>query len=572
MLKKLSISKKLIAAFLLVTLLASTSGVVGVFLMRSIDAQYSDALVNYGFAQGDIGKCLAAFCRVDGSLHDAIGYTNETNMTEAQLDFEDQSPQIQPYLVAIEKSLHSDEARGHLKTATNAWTQYQAKAVELMAEGNTTDRIATARVQERLVSELDPLYMEFYTSLSAILDDKVERGNLLSTSLSATSAASIAAASVIVVVAVALSIAIAFGIAGLISRPIRACAERLEKLAKGDLDAEVPVVKSQDETGVLAGSTKVIVDSLSSVVGDVEHCLGSMAGGDFSVRSKAPEAYVGDFLPILHSMRQIGGKMSDTLREISQAADLVSSGSDQVAGGAQSLSQGATEQASSVEELAASLTELSDHVQANAANAQEASAISASVGDRMEESNQEMREMISAMTRISDSSKEIGKIIDTIENIAFQTNILALNAAVEAARAGTAGKGFAVVADEVRNLANKSQEASKNTATLIARSLEAVASGSQIADKTAETLLHAVEGAKQTSEKIGQISEASAEQANAISQISEGVDQISSVVQTTSATSEESAATSEELSGQARLLKDLVSRFRLREGGETAGA
>lgn len=185
------------------------------------------------------------------------------------------------------------------------------------------------------------------------------------------------------------------------------------------------------------------------------------------------------------------------------------------------------------------------------------------MGRRITESNRQMQDMIHAMDEISSSSKEIGKIIKTIEDIAFQTNILALNAAVEAARAGEAGKGFAVVADEVRSLASKSADASNSTSALIENSLRAVLNGTRIADDTAKNLSDVVSGVKDVVATIGQISNDSTEQADAIGQVTQGIDQVSSVVQTNSATAEESAAASEELSGQAQLLKKLISQFRL---------
>ena len=173
-----------------------------------------------------------------------------------------------------------------------------------------------------------------------------------------------------------------------------------------------------------------------------------------------------------------------------------------------------------------------------------------------------MSDLMNAMGAINDKSKEIGKVIKTIEDIAFQTNILALNAAVEAARAGSAGKGFAVVADEVRNLATKSQEASKSSAALIEETVKAVDEGSRLSEETDKALQNVVDSAQKILDAVSLISDATEEQSFAVSQVTTGIDQISSVVQTNSATAQESAAASEELSSQANILKDLVGQFR----------
>lgn len=354
-----------------------------------------------------------------------------------------------------------------------------------------------------------------------------------------------------------------------LTKPIFEIEKAATDITEGKLDVSVNY-QSRDELGSLADKIRNLTKTLKDIISDEGQLLGEMSRGNFDVHTNIEDQYVGDFNAILMSMRQINSNLSSTLIQINQASDQVASGSDQVASGAQALSQGATEQASSVEELAATINEVSDQVKSNAQNAMEASELASKVGIEMTASNQKMQEMMQAIGQISESSKEIGKIIKAIEDIAFQTNILALNAAVEAARAGAAGKGFAVVADEVRSLASKSSEASKSTAALIEKSLKEVENGAVIADETAKALLTAVEGAESVTALIERISEASENQAESITQITQGVDQISSVVQTNSATAEESAAASEELSGQSQMLKSLIGKFNLKADEESS--
>lgn len=356
-----------------------------------------------------------------------------------------------------------------------------------------------------------------------------------------------------------------------ISVPIRKCVDRIEQLSEGDLHAPVPDIHTKDETGVLAQSTRRLIEGLRNMFGDVDYLLGEMADGNFTAKSGFEESYVGDFESLRDSVEKINSRLTGTLVEINGTADQVSGSSEQVSAGSQALSQGATEQASSIEELAATINEMSVQIKQNAANASQASGQADEVGRQAAESSTRMEQMLKAMDNIGRSSGEIGKIIKTIEDIAFQTNILALNAAVEAARAGEAGKGFAVVADEVRNLATKSQEASKNTSTLIEDSLMAVESGKKIADDTARALSEVVEGVQSVNSSIGEISDMASRQAQSATQVSLGIDQISAVVQTNSATAEESAAASEELNSQAQALRDLVSRFTLNDGERTPG-
>ncbi|RKD29316.1 methyl-accepting chemotaxis protein [Lacrimispora algidixylanolytica] len=345
-------------------------------------------------------------------------------------------------------------------------------------------------------------------------------------------------------------------------RPIEGVVTAASNIAAGNLDIQLDI-KSNDEIGILSKNFVSMADNLKLIIEDINYVLGAMSNGDFTVTTTKEDKYVGSYRYILEAMHNIRLTLSNALLEIDHASEQVSTGASQVSDAAQALSQGATEQASSIEELSATITDISDRINQNASNALEANTLSQEASEGVLAGNQKMKDMIAAMNDIASTSNEISKIIRTIDDIAFQTNILALNAAVEAARAGSAGKGFAVVADEVRNLAGKSAEAAKNTTTLIENAITAIGNGTKIAGETADALRLVVEKSNTSAVRIAEIAEASTAQADAVMQVTTGIDQISAVVQTTSATSEESAATSEELSAQAVTLKSLVGKFKL---------
>lgn len=366
---------------------------------------------------------------------------------------------------------------------------------------------------------------------------------------------------IVIAASILASIAVALKLSNNISIPMRACAERMKLLVQGDLTSPVPQVTGQDETAELTQSTADMVAGLNTIIRDIGYLLNEMANKNFNIQSDHHDAYVGDFQSILESMRNLKIELSNTMRQIDVAAGQVSSASEQVSVGAQSLSQGSVEQASSVEELAATITEISKSARQTASAAEEAGDYVNQAGAQLGTSVEYVKQLNTAMEKISDSSMEIAKIIGTIESIAFQTNILALNAAVEAARAGESGKGFAVVADEVRNLASKSDEAAKATKELIESSVSAVSAGTQAVDQVTDSLERTSELAGNVTVKMDIVVEEVEDQNTAIKQITEGIDQISSVVQTNSATSQQSAAASEQLSAEADSLKKLVDQF-----------
>ena len=360
-----------------------------------------------------------------------------------------------------------------------------------------------------------------------------------------------------------ISIVVALLLAGSISKPMKACAKRMQLLVEGDLDTPMPKITSRDETGMLARSTASLVEGLGTVINDISYLLTQLAGQNLDVHTSREDVYVGSFRNILLSMRHMKIELSHIIRQVNASSNQVASASSQLSSSAQALSQGTVEQASAVEELASQVTEISSQAKNTAEGAVEVRSQTHRAGEEVSQCNQQMQKLMDAMDKIQVCSNEIEKILKTIEDIAFQTNILALNAAVEAARAGEAGKGFAVVAEEVRTLAGKSAKAAKNTSALIEHSSVAVHEGSGIAKETAAILLEVVDSIQAVVNSIDNIATVSNEQANAVWQVSEGINQISVVVQNNSSTAQEGASASEQLSAEAAGLKQLVEQFTL---------
>ena len=374
----------------------------------------------------------------------------------------------------------------------------------------------------------------------------------------------------IVIISIGVAVFMVRKLADNIGTPIRLCAERLVALAKGDLHTEVPEISSRDETLVLANATQNIVADMGTIIEDVDYILGEMSSNNFGVHSRAREYYVGDFKGILEAVRGIKYSLTDTINHIKESSDQVGLGSTQLADGAQSMAEGATDQAASVQELLATVNDVAEQVRRNTENALATNQKAMEIGEQANASSAYIREMTKAMGKISEASQQIANIIQTIEEIADQTNLLSLNASIEAARAGEAGRGFAVVAGEIGHLADQCTDAVEDTRKLIQAALSEVESGNQIASETANVLQNVIDGIEEIVKAVEAVAENSNEQNHSMQQVNDAIEIISEVVQTNSASAEQTSATSQELSAQAVELNDMISRFRLSDEEETA--
>jgi len=275
---------------------------------------------------------------------------------------------------------------------------------------------------------------------------------------------------------------------------------------------------------------------------------------------------------VLYVVAGISTALRLTASELRSGAEQVSSASRQVSSSAQSLSQGATEQAASLEETSASMEEMASMTRKNAENANHAAVLVNGVAQHVDHSNTALRDMVKSMAAIQESSNRVAKIIKTIDEIAFQTNILALNAAVEAARAGDAGMGFAVVADEVRTLAQRSAVAAKDTTDLIEASIARSQEGAGTVEQVATAIASITDSVSQVKSIVQDVREASQQQTQGIDQVSQAIQQMEHVTQTTAATAEESAAASEELNAQAETAMAVVGRLETMVGRSATAA
>lgn len=563
MIRNMKLGKKIIVLFLITAILGGLSGTISTITMKNLNKEYSVTLENAGFAQGDAGKAMLAITKANNNVIGALATTDAEIRKNQQDAFSKNIGNFKNiYVPDLEKRVSTAEEKDLLNSINDVEKDWESLATELLSVSQSGNKAEVQKAQIRYAEELVPKFDNFYEKASKLFDMKVNDGLEKSQKLNSKSNFAIIITTIMIILAFLFAIIIGSILSKGISGRIKLCVDRLNLLAAGDLKAEVPEFNWNDETVELLNITKEIVSITDRVITDITFGLEEVSKGNLVAESKDRECYRGEFNKLLVCINDIIDNLGGTLRDINVVAEQVEFGSDQVSSGSQALSHGATEQASSIEELSATINDISNDIIKTTEHIDIVKDKINKTGAEVTESNNHMQELIVAMNDINEKSGEISKIIKTIDDIAFQTNILALNAAVEAARAGEAGKGFAVVADEVRNLAAKSADAAKDTAILIEETIAAVDQGVSRADSTAVVMKEAAIGTGEVVEYIEKIAVVSREQAESAGQLNTAVESISSVVQTNSATAEESAAAAEELSGQAHILKREVGKFK----------
>ena len=562
---ELKIRERLSKSYLQVIFIASISAIVGIIALLVMTRMYNNALNNYGFSQGDIGKAMTAFSGARSEVRAAVGYMDEDVISDAKDTYYTRKDSFQQYLDDIESSMVTQAGKDAYNQIVKDLDGYWDLSDQLIEEGSTTDQEISKKVQRREADELGPAYQVVYNDLKNLMNIYVQKADQIESVLAVMEIIAVIIMIAVIILSILSGRRYGNQIADGISKPLQQISERLKTFAEGDLDSEFPEHDAKDEVAEMIETARKMADNLNVIISDSGKLLNEMADGNFAVATEHEERYTGKFNDLLVGIRNMNRKIDESLRQVEETAEQVSLGSGNMAEAAQSLAEGATEQAGAVEELQATIADITANVEHTAENLQKSHADARKYADDADHSREQMHAMVEAMQRISESSMKIENIISELEDIASQTNLLSLNASIEAARAGEAGKGFAVVADQIRKLAEQSAASAVSTRELIEGSIHDVEEGNKAVALVSETLDEVIKGINDIADTSKSLSENSQSQATAMEQAEQGVNQISEVVQSNSAMAQETSATSEELSAQAETLDNLVRQFTLRE-------
>lgn len=557
------IEKKLTDAILKVSIIIATAAVISVIALIVICNRYSYSMEVYGAAQGDIGRAMFEFSEARSSLRAAIGFDDEGVIQTALNTYHECKASFEQAFADVDASIVLKQARTTYNAIQSELADFWKLADEVIELGATSDSERSLQAQNIARTELMGKFSSIYEKLGALMDTKDKKGDSIAQTLMIISWVLVAVVVIVIAIAMYLAAQIGKKLAQSIATPLIGLGQRLKTFAGGDLSTPFPMIQTGDEIEHIMNDARDMADNLDAIIIDIEEVLGEMAAGNYTVKSKVPDRYTGDFQKLYESMRGLRNQMTETLLSIGEASNQVSAGSDELATASQSLAEGATDQAHAVSELHSTISTITESMENGAHSADDTYNKAHEYANEADKSRQEMSTMLAAMDRINDASTKIGDIISEIESIAEQTNLLSLNASIEAARAGEAGRGFAVVAAQIRELADQSAKAAVNSRELIEASIREVSVGNSVADNAAASLESVMNGIKQIAEFTKDLKVMMEDQSEAMRQAEMGINQISGVVQSNAATAQEASATSQELSAQATMLDELVGQFEL---------
>ncbi len=555
--KQMKVAEKLRFCLTLVVCVASISGVLGLIFLLVNNIQYSNALVNNGFSQGEIGIFSTYLNKEPALIREMILLHDEAELQAAVAELDEIQLITNEAVQVMVAHCKTPAEQEYISIIAETLPEYRSifANVEELAVTNQ-DEAAT----DLLLTQGKPTLKKLTDAVEGLIDLNVNVGNSVSARLQIQTYIIIGVMILVIIAAVLISSKFAKIIARLLSEPISKVHEASLQLVSGDLNITVEKMYP-DEIGDMADSFRNAADTIKAYIDDLNRGLGEVANGNFNI---APEAdFRGDFSALKDALQTIIVSLSDTLRKIHESSESVSLGATQMAESAQTLAEGATDQAASVEELTATIQNITNAVVNTSDKANKSHQDAMEFEIEAGKSNEDIRELTAAMRRINDTSKQIANIIAEIEDIASQTNLLSLNASIEAARAGEAGKGFAVVADQIGKLAADSATAAVNTRKLIENSIHEIEIGNEITEKTTSAIEVVINGIEMLAQSTREISDLSETQADSMKQLEMGVEQIAEVIQNNSAAAQQTSATSEELSAQATTLEELVNQFNL---------
>lgn len=560
----MSVKKKITTFSVLMLIQLLIISVVGFWASSNINKVRSDLYNYYAMGEYELSEAYGDFADIKVCLRNIlyIQYNNEDGLEKELKKMQSYEESAKKFLAEFEGKMGQFESGvtsqyDSVENYMNAYIDFANEAAQLAKKGQyeqarteltTTGATMADNVETELVALLEEIEKE--ADADSVLVEKQRIGMQL-------------ILVVVSVLAVFVTLTNGFKIIRAITVPIEKLSEAARRMALGDMDVDCQKINNDDLGELMDDFADMVAGTKEQV-----KITDTLARGDFAINAK-PRS---DKDVLGKAIQKLIADQNMTLGNIKEAGAQITVGAEQVASASQALAQGSTEQASAIEQVTASMDEVTQRTKDNATEAGEASKLVNNIKEMAAAGNNQMKEMIEAMDSINESSETISKIIKTIDDISFQTNILALNAAVEAARAGVHGKGFAVVAEEVRNLAAKSASAAGETAEMIEDSINKVANGTKIAEETAKSLDAIVKSIDEIVALIGNIKISSNDQATSISQIDQAISQVSTVVQTNAATSEQCAAASEELSNQAITLRNLIANYKLLSNNSMGGS